>query len=289
MSCRVFADVLDRRRRVPLGTVYAIGQDADGYLWIGADAGLLRFDGLRFTHWDVLSDDTLPKSSVSALCVARDGSLWVGFADAGGIRRLRDGRIAAAQPRGSLGSVTDLVEDGHGTIWAVSDGALYRLRGDEWQKLMPVWEDDHRRFSIRQSIATVSSSSGPPAGCFGSSRKRTHFERIAAGYTWGISEDATGSVWITDIVAGFRRLAEPPSPPRPLEGAGYRLMHDRQGNLWVATLGEGLWRVRDASAASPVDRTAPGCAPACPATRSNRSSKIETATSGPARPAVCTG
>ena len=29
-------------------------------------------------------------------------------------------------------------------------------------------------------------------------------------------------------------------------------MHDRQGNLWVATLGEGLWRVRDAGAASPV-------------------------------------
>ena len=86
---------------VPLGTVYAIGQDADGYLWIGADAGLLRFDGLRFTHWDVLSDDTLPKSSVSALCVARDGSLWVGFADGGGVRRLRDGRIAAGQPRGN--------------------------------------------------------------------------------------------------------------------------------------------------------------------------------------------
>src|SRR6185503_14213664 len=113
---------------VPLGTVYAIGQDADGYLWIGADAGLLRFDGLRFTHWDVLSDDALPKSSVSALCVARDGSLWVGFADGGGVRRLRDGRIASGQPRGRLGSITDLVEDGHGAIWAVGDGVLYRLR-----------------------------------------------------------------------------------------------------------------------------------------------------------------
>ena len=29
---------------VPLGTVYAIGQDLDGYLWLGTDAGLLRFD-----------------------------------------------------------------------------------------------------------------------------------------------------------------------------------------------------------------------------------------------------
>jgi signal transduction histidine kinase/ligand-binding sensor domain-containing protein len=237
---------------VPLGTVYAVGQDADGYLWIGADAGLLRFDGLRFTHWDVLSDDALPKSSVSALCVARDGSLWVGFADGGGIRRLRDGRIASAQPRGSLGSITDLVEDGHGTIWAVSDSTLYRLRGDEWQKLMPVWEGRppgilHPSVDRRGQLFV-----GTNRGLFRLIEETDAFERIAAGYTWGTSEDAGGSVWITDIVAGFRRLMEPPSPPRALEGAGYRLMHDRQGNLWVATLGEGLWRVRDASAASPV-------------------------------------
>src|SRR5437667_9430311 len=64
---------------VPLGTVYAIGQDADGYLWIGTDAGLLRFDGVRFTPWEEIGDTPLPKSPVSALWVARDGSLWVGF------------------------------------------------------------------------------------------------------------------------------------------------------------------------------------------------------------------
>src|SRR5436190_9279460 len=76
---------------VPLGTVYAIGQDADGYLWIGTDAGLLRFDGVRFTPWEEIGDTPLPKSPVSALWVARDGSLWVGFA--GGVRRIRGGHV----------------------------------------------------------------------------------------------------------------------------------------------------------------------------------------------------
>ena len=120
---------------------------------------------------------------------------------------------------------------------------------------MPVWEGRapgilHPSVDRRGQLFV-----GTNRGMFRLIEETDTFERIAAGYTWGISEDASGGVWITDIVAGFRRLAEPPSPPRPLEGAGYRLMHDRQGNLWVATLGEGLWRVRDASAATPADRT----------------------------------
>ena len=58
---------------VPLGTVYSIGQDRDGYLWIATDAGLLRFDGVRFTPWDSIGETPLPKGPVSALWVARDG------------------------------------------------------------------------------------------------------------------------------------------------------------------------------------------------------------------------
>ena len=230
---------------VPLGTVYSIGQDRDGYLWVGADAGLLRFDGLRFTPWEVLSDDALPKSSVSAVCVSRDGSLWAGFADGGGVRRLRDGQLQPRdQPHGTLGSVTDLVEDLQGTMWAVSDSVLYRLRDDRWQKVSPVWEG-HEPPVLHPYVHGRQLFVGTSRGMFRLVDATDSFERMSAGYTWGISEDSAGVVWITDIVAGFRRLGEPPSPPRPLEGAGYRLMHDRHGNLWVATLGEGLWRVRD--------------------------------------------
>jgi len=36
----------------PLGAVYAIAQHHDGYLWIGAESGLLRFDGSRFLAWE---------------------------------------------------------------------------------------------------------------------------------------------------------------------------------------------------------------------------------------------
>ncbi len=46
--------------------------------------------------------------------------------------------------------------------------------------------------------------------------------------------------------------------PQPFAGSGYRLAHDRQGNLWIATLGEGLWRARvdAATGERSVERTA---------------------------------
>src|SRR5215471_766584 len=54
----------------PLGTVYAMVQDPDGYLWIGADAGLFRFDGSRFTRWEPVEGDSLPRAPISAICLA---------------------------------------------------------------------------------------------------------------------------------------------------------------------------------------------------------------------------
>jgi signal transduction histidine kinase/ligand-binding sensor domain-containing protein len=231
---------------VPLGTVYSIAQDRDGYLWIGADAGLLRFDGVRFTPWEALSDTALPKLPASALCVTRDGSLWVGFANGGGVRRIRDGQIRPAdQPGGVLGSIADLIEDHRGTVWAVSDNSLYRVQDGHWSKVDLLYDGrepliQHPFVSSKGELWVGTARSG----LFRRVGETDTFERMTPGFMWGVSEDAEGTIWITDIVTGFRRLGEPSSPPRPLEGSGYRLMHDRHGNLWVATLGEGLWRVR---------------------------------------------
>ncbi|MBV8570020.1 MAG: hypothetical protein JO319_05365, partial [Acidobacteriaceae bacterium] len=34
---------------LPQNSVHAIAQSADGYLWLGTDGGLARFDGYSFT------------------------------------------------------------------------------------------------------------------------------------------------------------------------------------------------------------------------------------------------
>jgi len=80
-----------------LGEVSAIVQDVSGYLWLGTNTGLIRFDGWRFTRWETISREPLPRSRIVALCVARDGVLWVLFAD-GAVRQIKDNKVLAAPP-----------------------------------------------------------------------------------------------------------------------------------------------------------------------------------------------
>jgi signal transduction histidine kinase/CheY-like chemotaxis protein/streptogramin lyase len=56
--------------------VNSIAQDRDGYLWVGTQAGLFRYDGWRFR--DVGSLETLPSMDVQAVAAAPDGAIWVG-------------------------------------------------------------------------------------------------------------------------------------------------------------------------------------------------------------------
>jgi signal transduction histidine kinase/ligand-binding sensor domain-containing protein len=56
----------------------AISQDGDGYLWIGTDNGLYRFDGVRFVLWTPPAGTHLPSLKVVSLFADRDGGLWIG-------------------------------------------------------------------------------------------------------------------------------------------------------------------------------------------------------------------
>ncbi|HUK36355.1 MAG TPA: two-component regulator propeller domain-containing protein, partial [Vicinamibacterales bacterium] len=241
---------------VRLGTVNALAQDREGYLWIAASSGLLRFDGARFTPWDTLADAALPASPASALLVARDGTLWVGLAD-NGVRHLRGTQVRPEdQPTGTLTTVTDLAEDHRGTVWAISDSALFAVHGNSWQPVPLALEGRkmavQRLFVASDGTVWVATATG---GVFKWDEARRQFRRIAAGFAWDVHEDAQGRMWRTDVAAGFRRLEQDRPPARPFSGSGYRLMDDGRGNLWIATLGEGLWRAHIDDRGETVERT----------------------------------
>ena len=60
------------------GRIHAITQTPDGYLWLGTDFGLLRFDGVRAVPWQPPEGQHLPDNSIRELLAARDGTLWIG-------------------------------------------------------------------------------------------------------------------------------------------------------------------------------------------------------------------
>jgi hypothetical protein len=65
------------RNGFSVGAIYAMAQTPDGYLWLGSEFGLFRFDGDQAVPWQPPAGQQLPDKPY-ALLVTRDGTLWVG-------------------------------------------------------------------------------------------------------------------------------------------------------------------------------------------------------------------
>jgi ligand-binding sensor domain-containing protein len=101
-------------------------QTADGYIWVGGEGGLVRFDGARFVHWSPKESARMVESVLSLLGT-RDGSLWVGASN--GFGRRNGDSFDFRQ----IGRVNALVEDAGGAVWIAlsrmgnnADGPLCR-------------------------------------------------------------------------------------------------------------------------------------------------------------------
>jgi len=97
-----------------VGTIFAMAQTPDGYLWLGAELGLFRFDGIRSVPWQPPAGQHLPSNPYSLL-VTRDGTLWIGTY-AGLVSW--NGDKLARYPEIGTQFVTSLLEDREGTVWA---------------------------------------------------------------------------------------------------------------------------------------------------------------------------
>jgi ligand-binding sensor domain-containing protein len=113
-------DVWDGDSGLPQNSVDAILQTHDGYLWLGTQEGLARFDGVRFTMFDTRNSHAMHDDWVKALCETRDGTLWVGTE--AGLLRWKNGGFEETQPRGALSTavISALLESRDGVLWAVS-------------------------------------------------------------------------------------------------------------------------------------------------------------------------
>jgi len=230
--------------------ITAIAQDRDGYLWLGTDAGLVKFDGVRFIPVVDIGGVKLPVAPIPALLSASDRSLWIGTVGPYGLARLQNGRVTQyGVDRGLLpGYVVTLLEDRAGVLWAGNASGLFTFDGTRWHAVADPALAGSRVLAIHESrdgslwIASRTSVFRRQAGQTAFVLMDT-FD-IASNAWQGFSEDAEGRVWISDFREGFRRVGAKPSPDSPHRGWGVQLLHDRRGNFWVATRGQGLWRIR---------------------------------------------
>lgn len=125
---------------LPSSVVYKTVQDHDGFIWIGTQDGLARYDGIGFRVFrhDLAEAASLPSNDISALLIDREGNLWCG-GEASGLNRLEaDGTSFTHwlhQPNDlrTLGSddVFSIAQDASGAIWVGTYlGGLNRLQAD---------------------------------------------------------------------------------------------------------------------------------------------------------------
>lgn len=225
--------------------IWALAQDRLGYIWLGTNEGLVRFDGVRFVGPRELGLESLPTGSVRALLVARDGTLWIGFGGIGGISRISDGQVVNYRISDGLrGVVTSLIEDQKGAIWAASLVGVFCLRKGRWE-LSSV---DGQTLNTNDGLFEDSRGNlwiGTVDGVF---RRGAHEERLSLFSSrlnvHTFAEDATGTVWGTvsgtTVVKVEALQTAQPELVRPTSASGSRLLHDPNGGFWLATLGNGL-------------------------------------------------
>ena len=232
------------------GTVYAIAQTADGYLWLGTEFGLYRFDGVRAMLWQPPAGQQLPSSYISRLMVSRDGTLWVGTTK--GLASWRNGQLTRYSEIAGH-SISSLLEDHEGTVWvgefqqqppgelcAIRAGLVkcYGTDGSLGWGALTLFEDSKDNLWVGggrpPKFALWRWKPGPPR------LYATEFVRC-------FDEDSDAGVLVGTSSHGLMRLADgklqvlPDALPRSVRGLSVMfLRRDREGGLWVGLVGGGL-------------------------------------------------
>jgi ligand-binding sensor domain-containing protein/signal transduction histidine kinase len=96
------------------GSVTSISQTPDGYLWIGSEKGLFRFDGLAFRPFPQTNPGNLPIGPVQALMTDARGNLWI-VLQSTKILRYRDGKFEPGRDEMEAG-ITSVGKESDGTV-----------------------------------------------------------------------------------------------------------------------------------------------------------------------------
>ena len=203
-------------------TSRAIAQDRDGFIWVGTQDGLNRFDGYGFRIYKHARGEpwSLPQNHVWTLLADPDGGLWVG-SQTGGLSRYdpaldRFTPYAPAAPSDNSASrlVTALLRDRDGRIWVANGGG--RLQ----------WVDRaHERL-----IDT-------PLG-----------EQASLQMVRALLQAKDGSIWIGTYQGLFRTDAQARAMTEVRAGSAepldvYALAQTPDGTLWIGTAEAGLYHV----------------------------------------------
>ena len=233
------------------GTIYAICQSGDGYLWIGTDRGLVRFDGEKFTLIQQPLPDQPAIGPVRGFARDSDGNLWI-RSQGPQMLLYRDGQFRSALGSGGVPGdiVTAMAQDRHGGILfsELISGSIRYAHG-RFETLANSTEAAGTVTSMAETLdgriwlgtrddGLLVIKNGKPVPGIEDGRENDKINALAAGND--------GGLWIgTDQGLRFRstRGDVKITPPEwNNDTQVFDLAQDAAGNLWTAS-NRGLIRV----------------------------------------------
>lgn len=237
---------------LPQNTVQALAQTNDGFLWLGTEVGLVRFDGNSFAVFDTTTQPKLPGSDVQCLLATRDGALWVGTSD--GLARLENGAVQIFTTTTGLpgNDIRALREEPDETMLVTTENGAVEVSRTPAPKnetsLPKPAEELHAELGggvhavgTNNSVALMNGGATVLQWTVG---KELPGSRVQALYA-----DREGTLWI-GTNGGLVRYAggklEQMPVTDPLGSASVlAILEDHEGDLWVGTETNGLQILRD--------------------------------------------
>ena len=238
------------------GAILAIAQTPDGYLWLGTEFGLYRFDGVRVVPWQARLGQDLPSRIVHCLLAARDGTLWIGTIE--GVASWKNGKLTH-YPELDGHMIYSLLEDREGTIWSSTEKIFsasavcaigksgVQCSGKDGSlgggKIVSLYEDTKDTLWAIGKNGIWKWKPGPP---------KFYPLPFGTDHLVGITEDDTGKLLI-GMEGGIRRFfdgqLETFSLPSSVQSFSTRTMlRDHDGGLWIAVYHSGLVHVHNGRA-----------------------------------------
>src|SRR5271169_4935886 len=232
------------------GEIYSFAQTPDGYLWLGTDFGLLRFDGVRNVPWQPPTGQHLPSGRIYSLLSARDGTLWIGTTK--GLASWNGGKLTQ-YPELAGQAIFTLLEDHEGTVWvgglgfpppgmlcAIQNASVhcYGEDGSLGAGVLSLYEDSKGNLWAATRAGLWRWKPG--------TAQFYPFPDEPSSLT-DLTEDNDGTILIT-MRSGVGRLVNGKIEAYPLPDTvqpfgARRLLHDRDGGLWIGTSERGIFHV----------------------------------------------
>jgi len=247
--------------------VRAIVQTRDGYMWLGTDGGLVRFNGESFTAFTTQTG-ALKDNEVWALQEDDQGGLWIGTYG-GGLTLLKDGRFRTFSTAEGLPDdvVVSLAKDRQGNVWVVTPQGLARGSHGVFRRVTPADGLPEARVLAVCGAASKGVVAATRNGVYGSVDGR--FESLPTAGDLGVPQrlacGSDGSLWI-----GYRsgaieqRKGGVSKVFGAVENGGGQVNHlyeDPHGGVW-AVLGRRIAKLRNGAFETvPVEGGAAGLGP----------------------------